>query len=487
MAQYTVFQQYLIDAQLFHLSEQLEERDVNDTETLLSLNESNRIVDICDELSITNADKEKLKALVERMQCEHEEKPNPSGAKRFRFVRELAVTLQGRIYLVTDVITKEKCVVKEAWKKLVHSGRSRTNCRVAEDFLAERTMLLSLSSAGAIDSLVRAISCWDDSKSYFYAMEVCDGELFDFVNLTHKGGEYKIWTDKEAQKPQMPMTNAYAPQWIGTTQRMFSQIVSGVHWMHSHGYCHLDLSLENTMLSNTNKHKIKIIDFGLTKKFKIEDKKWIHQGRVGKVNYMPPEAYARQSYDARSADVYSLGIMLFMMLVGAPIYQIPHSHNAAFNYMIHGKLVAILKHWKRLRIVTVDALDLLNRILVYEPKRITLDQIQQHPFLTNTIKIEQEQKDAVEEEAEEEEEEDQGSVHGLDSGTDTDNEEEDETKRLLSEWGLAHCYPKLKETGWGQATQWNQLTASVLVYEIGFEKPESRQFLDCYLKFTNNT
>ena len=72
--------------------------------------------------------------------------------------------------------------------------------------------------------------------------------------------------------------------------------------------------------------------------------------------------------------------MLFMMLIGAPPYQAPQPQNAAFNYFISGRIGDVLKHWKRLRLVTVDALDLLNKIIRYESSRITLPEILQHAF-----------------------------------------------------------------------------------------------------------
>ena len=170
---------------------------------------------------------------------------------------------------------------------------------------------------------------------------------------------------------------------------MFKQICDGVQWMHAHNYCHLDLSLENTMIADKKTLRVKIIDFGLAKKF--EDGNFIIKGRIGKVGYMPPEAYDKKQFDARLADVYCLGIMLFMMLIGAPIYQTPNTQQPAFRYMINGALSEILKHWKRLRIVTVDAIDLLNKILRYEPKRYTLEQVLNHPFITS-LKEEEENK-----------------------------------------------------------------------------------------------
>ncbi len=42
---------------------------------------------------------------------------------------------------------------------------------------------------------------------------------------------------------------------------------------------------------------------------------FISTGRVGRINYMSPEVFAWKQYDCRLADVYCLGIMLFMIIV----------------------------------------------------------------------------------------------------------------------------------------------------------------------------
>ena len=73
--------------------------------------------------------------------------------------------------------------------------------------------------------------------------------------------------------------------------------------------------------------------------------------------------------------------MLFMMLIGAPPYQVPKRSNPAFNFIVKGRLGDVLKHWKRLGCVSEDALDLMNRIFKYEPERIKMEQILAHPFL----------------------------------------------------------------------------------------------------------
>merc|ERR1719242_427617 len=135
--------------------------------------------------------------------------------------------------------------------------------------------------------------------------------------------------------------------------------------------------------SRSKKHGnvVKIIDFGLAvyDPNATFDKK--QTKRVGKTGYMAPEVFAKKSYDPRAADIWSLGVMLFMMLIGAPPFPMPTPTNPAFNFVVNGRLKDVLKHWKRLRLVNEEALDLLNQIFVYESKRIKMDEILKHPFV----------------------------------------------------------------------------------------------------------
>eukprot|EP01084_Bolivina_argentea_P317649 550778_1 len=184
------------------------------------------------------------------------------GADRFRIEREIADTLQGRVYAGTDLLTNNRVVIKEAWRQLVHSGRSRKGHRVPEDFLKERKLIMTLKSLGDIDDgIVIGIDEWDDEHCYYYAMEYCEGELFDYISKVHTSSDYRKFVDTESKKKQqIPMNKPN--KFVISVAKMFKQICLAVQWLHNKGYCHLDLSLENTMISNLKNLNVKVIDFG---------------------------------------------------------------------------------------------------------------------------------------------------------------------------------------------------------------------------------
>ncbi|ETO25813.1 calcium-dependent protein kinase [Reticulomyxa filosa] len=214
---------------------------------------------------------------------------NLKGRNRFRFIKVLANTLQGRIYLVQDKKGEYPwVVVKETWKELVKQGKSREGHKVPENFENEKKVQLFLSNLEEQnEGYVRCIENWEDENCYYLAMEYCAaGELFDFIRDNHtKGKLNEVVKNASSQKQKC---QDVPNQWSLYVQSIFRQLVDTVSWMHRHGVAHLDLSLENTMLASADKNqaKVKIIDFGLAQQLSPDQ---TFQEKVGKLGYMSPE------------------------------------------------------------------------------------------------------------------------------------------------------------------------------------------------------
>ena len=111
----------------------------------------------------------------------------------------------------------------------------------------------------------------------------------------------------------------------------FQQLIAGVFHCHISGVCHRDLKLENTLLDDSTPPHIKICDFGYSKS------SYLHSApktTVGTPAYIAPEllqqklkADARleqkQAYSGEAADVWSLGVILYVMLVGSYPFEDP--------------------------------------------------------------------------------------------------------------------------------------------------------------------
>lgn len=164
----------------------------------------------------------------------------------------------------------------------------------------------------------------------------------------------------------------------GVACRLFAQLISGVHYMHFKGLVHRDLKLENLLL---DKHENLIItDFGFVNEFFAHNE--LMKTSCGSPCYAAPElVVSTKPYEARKADVWSCGIILYAMLAGyLPWDDDPKNPD--------GNDISKLYHYitrtplKFPEYITPVPRDLLRRILVSDPKRrITLRNIQRHEWI----------------------------------------------------------------------------------------------------------
>ncbi|XP_071919911.1 serine/threonine-protein kinase SAPK3-like isoform X1 [Coffea arabica] len=163
----------------------------------------------------------------------------------------------------------------------------------------------------------------------------------------------------------------------------FQQLISGVSYCHSMEICHRDLKLENTLLDGSPTPRLKICDFGYSKSGLLHSQP---KSAVGTPAYIAPEVLSRKEYDGKIADVWSCGVTLYVMLVGAYPFEDPDDPRN-FRKSIARIMSAQYSIPDYVR-VSADCRQLLSRIFVTNPsKRITIPEIKQHPwFLKNLPK-----------------------------------------------------------------------------------------------------
>ena len=133
---------------------------------------------------------------------------------------------------------------------------------------------------------------------------VSGGELFDFVAL---GGKLS-----EAQ-----------------ARYFFKEMLSGLDYMHRKGIAHRDLKPENILLDKN--FVLKITDFGFCGPNAGRDGSGLLQTQLGTSSYMAPEIHMGKPYKGSQADIFSLGIILFVILTQRPPFESASPQNPHYR------------------------------------------------------------------------------------------------------------------------------------------------------------
>ncbi|XP_002165681.3 serine/threonine-protein kinase PLK4 isoform X1 [Hydra vulgaris] len=193
-------------------------------------------------------------------------------------------------------------------------------------------------------SILEMYGSFEDSNYVYLILELChNGELQQYLKKS-------------------PMNEEQA-------RKTIREVIIGLLYLHSHGILHRDLSLGNILL--TKNMDIKIADFGLAAKLNMPTDK--HYTMCGTPNYISPEIATRSPHGLES-DVWSLGCMLYTLLVGKPPFD-TEGVKTTLNRVV-------MADYSVPKYLSFEAKDLIDKLLKKNPNdRITLSGILDHPFL----------------------------------------------------------------------------------------------------------
>lgn len=167
--------------------------------------------------------------------------------------------------------------------------------------------------------------------------------------------------------------------------KLFSQLISGVWYIHQKKIVHRDLKLENLLLDR-NRNVI-ITDFGFANRFehRADD---LMQTSCGSPCYAAPELVISEGlYVGSAVDIWSCGVILYAMLAGyLPFDDDPNNPdgdniNLLYKYIVNTPLSFP-------DYVSAEARDLLSMMLVPDPtRRADLRSIMAHPWLSAYVHI----------------------------------------------------------------------------------------------------
>lgn len=179
------------------------------------------------------------------------------------------------------------------------------------------------------------------TKIYFVLEYVTGGELFN----------------KIAQQQKLKEDDA---------RKYFQQLINAVDFCHSRGVYHRDLKPENLLLDS--KGNLKISDFGLSALSQQVKEDGLLHTTCGTPNYVAPEVIVDKGYDGAKADLWSCGVILFVLMAG---YLPFDESNIVALYKKIYKADFTCPNW-----FSLGARKLILRILEPNPKnRITIPEI----------------------------------------------------------------------------------------------------------------
>ena len=151
--------------------------------------------------------------------------------------------------------------------------------------------------------------------------------------------------------------------------KFFHQIISGLEYIHQCGIAHRDFKPENILITNDDT-VLKIIDFGLSNMYKNNQ---LLKTACGSPCYAPPEMIKEESYDGAKSDIWSSGIILYLMLCG----KLPFYHEQ--NEIMYEKILS--GKFEHPNYLSDKAKDILDKIIEIDPKkRLNFEEIKSHPW-----------------------------------------------------------------------------------------------------------
>lgn len=203
-------------------------------------------------------------------------------------------------------------------------------------------------------NLVSLIEVLDDPEedSLYMVMEMCKKGVVMRVGLEDRADPY----DEEQ------------------CRCWFRDMILGIEYLHAQGIIHRDIKPDNCLV--TADDVLKIVDFGVSEMFDKEGEMKTAKS-AGSPAFMPPELCVPKHghVSGKAADIWSMGVTLYCLLFGRIPFE-KHGMIELYQAIRQDGVEFDIEY-------TDDARDLLLKLLEKDPaKRITMDEIRKHPWVT---------------------------------------------------------------------------------------------------------
>lgn len=251
----------------------------------------------------------------------------------------------GCVYLVKHNITQKKYALKVMNKRKILQAYEDCHLIYNE---------IDIHSKLNHPNIIRLYNIWETDDEINILLEYAEnGTLFSLIQKEKGFSEHKAY-------------------------KYFIQIVNAVYFLHQNNIIHRDIKPENILVGEND--LLKLCDFGWAKELTVNNRSTF----CGTVEYMAPEIVGSEKYDY-SVDVWSLGILLYELLMGHSPFKSKKERNIMIKIKLHDLV------FDKDKPLSQDCINLIKGLLDMNPSnRLKLKDIFEHPFVISNSKIQEE-------------------------------------------------------------------------------------------------
>ncbi|KAI8927403.1 kinase-like domain-containing protein [Entophlyctis helioformis] len=208
------------------------------------------------------------------------------------------------------------CPMNSKQKFAIKEFRKRRKDESQKEYVKKLIAEFCISSTLDHENVVRTVDLIQDAKhQWCVVMEYCaGGDLYCRIS----NGSLKSYSEMSCY---------------------FAQLVHGVQYLHSMGVSHRDLKPENLILDASGRI-LKITDFGVSQVFRTPFgtvcKKT--RGVAGSGPYIAPEEFCSEEYDSEAVDVWSMGIIYFVMAANSIPWRTAVASDQRYKYFLDHRM-----------------------------------------------------------------------------------------------------------------------------------------------------
>lgn len=154
-------------------------------------------------------------------------------------------------------------------------------------------------------------------------------------------------------------------------------MLDSLEYMHNKRVVHRDLKLENILIDD--QLNLKVADFGFACYKSIDTLKSYR----GTMTYMAPEIKEGKQYKGTEVDVFSIGVILFIIVQGIFPFKEARKEEYFYNLLLQGKIDTYFQKVNGNNL-SPEFKDLILKFFAYDgANRPTIEQIRGHPWMQN--------------------------------------------------------------------------------------------------------